>query len=133
MTPRAALAAAFLLLVLCACPDERRSSFEQERQSVQKAFLSAGKLIRSGEVRQNGNVMASSWDYEFAGNKDAAIQAFGASKPDGYKSIRQGDSEIVFAKFDGHDSFQVIATFAPPDSANRGSTAVSVVLQGFPD
>jgi hypothetical protein len=126
------LAAVFFLLMLCACPDERRSSFEQERQSVQKALSGAGELARTHEVKQNGNMIESSWDFEFAGDKVAAVKSLNASKPDGYTSIRQGDSEVVFAKFDGHDSFQVIATFSTPDPAGR-MLAVSVVLKSYPD
>lgn len=76
--------------------------------------------------------MASSWDFEFTGNKDAAVKAFSANKPNGYNSIGQRDSEIVFTRFDGHDSFQVIATFSTPDPAGRKS-AVSVVFKSYPD
>jgi hypothetical protein len=127
------VSAVFLLLILCACPDERQSSFEQECKVVQKTWSGMAELVRTGQVKQNGSSMESSWDFEFAGNTETARKAFESNKPKGYGSTAQTDSELAFARFDGHDSFHLTVRFAPFDSPDKKSTTVSVVLKSFPD
>jgi hypothetical protein len=43
--------------------------------------------------------------------------------------VRQADSQLILAKFDGHDSYQLMLTFEPP----LNQTTLLVVLKSFPD
>lgn len=122
--------AVFLLLALCACTEERNSTFDQERQAVEKTWSGEATLSRNAEVRRESSAIEASWDYEFAGNKEAAARSFAAKAPTGYKLVRQNDSEVGLAKFDGHDTYYLTVSFA---SAEKGSTTVSILLRAVPD
>ncbi len=122
--------AVFLLLALCACTEEQNSTFDQERQAVQKTWSGEATLSRNAEVRRESNAIEASWDYEFAGNKEAAARMFSAKAPTGYKLIRQTDSEVALTRFDGNDSYYLTLSFAPTE---QNSTTVSVLLRAVPD
>ncbi len=129
MIARTALVTLFLL-IFCGCHEQLHSSLEEERQSVQKGWAGMAKLVRTGDVKQSRSEAESSWEYEFNGDCKAAIHAFAESKPSGYEMIYRDDSQLRFARFDGHDSYQLAVTFDA--QASHNSTTVLVVLHGLP-
>jgi hypothetical protein len=124
---------AVLVMMLCGCPDRSESSFEQERQSVQKTWSATAELVRTGDVRRNNYTMEASWEYDFAGERSAAVEAFAKTKPANYELLHRTDTRLTFSRYDGHDSYQIVVTFGAPDAATQKSTKVAVVLKGFPD
>lgn len=129
MPPRTLAATALLVLVLCAC-NKAQSSFEQEYRSVQKTLSANAEATQNSRPRQNGYTSEASWQYEFQGQKEAAVKTFNSRIPPGYKLVRQTGTELSFARFDGHDSFYLTLTFV---SAKQDSTTVRVVLRSVPD
>lgn len=127
MPQRTLATATLLVLVVCAC-NKAQSSFEQERKSVQKA-LSVGEAVQDPRLRQNGYVSEALWQCEFQGQTGAAMKTFATRIPAGYKLVRESDSELNFARFDGHDSFYLTLSFY---SAKRDSTTVMVLLRSLP-
>lgn len=120
-------------MAFCGCSHEMSSPFHRERSRVEKTLSAVGELLKTNEIKQSGTVMECSWDYEFAGEKSAAVSAFRKSQPNGYAVTSVSDSELVFGRFDGHDTFQVSLKFARSPSTDRVVTAVSAVLRGYPD
>jgi hypothetical protein len=129
MPPRALAATALLMLVFCAC-DKGQTPFEQEYRMVQKTLSGDAEPMQATRPRQNGYASEASWQYEFQGQKEAAMKTFATRIPAGYKLERQTDSELSFARFDGHDSYYLTLSF---DSAKQDSTTVLVVLKSLPD
>jgi hypothetical protein len=120
--------ATLLMVVVCAC-NKAQSSFEQERRSVQLALSANSEPVQEARLRQNGYASEASWQYEIQGQKRAAMKTFATRIPAGYKLVRESDSELNFARFDGHDSFYLTISF---DSTKQESK-VRVTLRSLPD
>jgi hypothetical protein len=117
------------MLVCWAC-NKAQSSFEQEYRSVQRTLSANAEATQDSRPRQNGYASEASWQYEFPGQKKAAMKTFATRIPAGYKPVRQTDSELSYARFDGHDSFYLTLSFS---SAKQDSATVLVVLKSLPD
>lgn len=129
MPLRQVVAVTMLLVALCAC-DKRNSSFDQECRSVQTQLSRGTEPTQSSGPKQGGDSTEASWQFNFQGDRDAAIKAFEARIPAGYKQVQRNDSELGYSRFDGSDSFYLTLKFNP---ATQGSTTVAVNLKSTPD
>ncbi len=129
MPARQVIAVALLLLVICGC-DKRESSFDQECRSVKGKLSAVTEPTHSDGPRRDGYSMIASWQFEFRGDRDAAMKAFETGIPAGYKPTQRTPSELGFARSDGNDRFSLTLTF---ESAAQDSTTVRVNLRSIPD
>ena len=129
MPVRQAIAVTMLLVAVCGC-SKYDSSFDQECRSV-RAQLSAGvEPTHSDGPRRDGYSLNASWQFEFRGNRDAAMRSFESRIPAAYKPMQRTASELGLVRSDGNDSFSLTLTF---DSAAQDSTTVRVNLRSIPD
>lgn len=127
---RTLLAALLLALSFCSCSGGGHSSFPREAQWLQANWSGDAELIRTDAPRKDANAVQEIWAYQFAGGRDAAMKFFRNHIPAGYTLVRQADSDLSLAKFDGHDSYQLTLTF---EASTRETTTVLIVLKSFPD
>lgn len=127
---RAAALSVLMALVICSCARRGDSSFEKECDSFQSRVPSEARLVRTAAPRHSGYVTEASWEYEVAGNDGAAKEAFQRNVPRNYELVRENKTEVIYAKYDGHDSFHLALDFGP---AEPHSTRVTVVLKSIPD
>jgi len=123
-------AAVLMMLVICSCNRSEPSSFQREYEAVQMMLPSDAQLVNTSAPRQNGYGMEASWESQLPGNIEAAKQACRARVPVRYELVRETSSEIVYARFDGHDSFHLTFIF---NATKPGSTMTTAVLKGVPD
>jgi hypothetical protein len=88
------------------------------------------QLVSSAGPRRDGLRTEASWEYEFGGDPGTARKVFARSVPPGYRPVRQGDGEAVYARYDGHDSFCLTFIFVP---SGPRVTKVTVLLKSIPD
>ena len=130
-TPGRTIFAVLLLAIsFCACSKAKSSTFQGEAQWLQAVWAGDAELKHTDVPRRNANGMQETWGYQFSGGRDAAMKLFGTHTPAGYKLVRQGDSELSFARWDGHDSYQLELTF---ENSTNQLTTISVILNSFPD
>jgi hypothetical protein len=124
------LAALLLAVSFCACSKAKPSTFQNEAQWLQTIWSGDAELKHGGAPQQNPNEMQQAWNYQFLGGRDAAMNLFRSHIPPGYSLVRQTNSELSFARWDGHDSYELALTF---DNSTNQTTTVSVILKSFPD
>ncbi len=129
MPCRQTIAVVMLLVAICAC-SKHQSSFDQECISVQTQLSAGNEPIHSDGPRRDGYSLHASWQFEFRGDRDAAMKAFETRIPAGYKPTQRTPSGLGFARSDGNDSFYLTLAF---DSTAQGSTPVKVNLRSMPD
>ncbi len=117
-------------LLLCSCTRGNDSSFEKECALIQARAPTEASLTRDAVARHNGYSTEASWEYGFAGDDAAAAKAFRATVPPDYKFLHDGSEDLVYAKYDGHDSFYLTLVFTRSD---RLSTKITVLLKSVPD
>ncbi len=129
MPVRQFVAITLLLVCMCGC-DKRDSTFDQECRSLQTQLSAVAEATHSDGPRRDGNSLNASWQFEFRGNRDAAMKSFENRIPVGYKPTQRTPSELSFARYAGNDSFYLTLTF---DSGAQDSTTVRVNLRSIPD
>ncbi len=129
MPVRHFVAITLLLVCMCGC-DKRDSTFDQECRSMRTQFSAVAEATHSDGPRRDGYTLNASWQFEFRGNRDAAMKSFENRIPVGYKATQRTASELGFARSDGNDSFSLTLTF---DAAARDLTTVKVNLRSIPD
>jgi hypothetical protein len=129
--PAKAFGVAVLLAIsFSACSRSGLSPFQRESQWLQAIWSSDAELTHSDVPQQSASEMQERWGYQFSGRREAAVKLLRSHTPAGYTLVRESDSELSFARWDGHDSYQLTLTFE--DSTNQ-TTMVSVILKSFPD
>jgi hypothetical protein len=124
------LAVLLLAASFCSCGKAKRSTFQSEAQQLQVTWSGEAELKRSGGAQQIVNGMQETWGYQFSGGRDAGVNLFRSHTPAGYALVHQTDSELSFARWDGHDSYQLTLTF---ENSTNQTTTISVILKSFPD
>lgn len=121
-----------LALVLAACSGSRTEgpSFETEQARVQSGMPQEAQLVNAAGPRRDGLRTEAFWEYTISGGPDTARKAFAPSVPPGYHRVREGDPEVAYVMYDGHDSFSLTFTFVP---SGPRSTRVTVRLRSIPD
>ncbi len=92
-------------------------------------MLQQARLLNSTGPRRDGLRTEASWEYEVGGGADAAKKTFRRGRPAGYRLLHEDEGEIVYGKYDGHDSFSLTFKFAP---GGPSSTRVTVLLRSIP-
>jgi|SRR5581483_11491106 len=129
MPPRQVIAVALLLVALCSC-NRRDSSFDRECRSVQTQMSAGTEPAQFSGPKQDGYSIDASMQLNFRGDRDAAMKAFEARIPAGYKQVQRTESDLSYSRFDGSDSFYLTLKF---DRGTQGSTTVTVNLRSTPD
>ncbi len=130
MPSRATALIVLAVLLIGSCSRGRSSPFEKERARLQSRVPPQASRTKESALRRDGFHTEAFWEYDFAGHRAAAIQAFRASVPPDYQLLRGGETDLVYWKYDGHDSYFLTLTFARTDPP---STKVTVFLESLPD
>ncbi len=117
-------------LLICSCARSGTSSFERERDSIQRHLPTDARLLRAAPARENGHATEASWECDFPGNAGAAKNTFRKNVPPDYKPVLGSDIDMAYTKYDEHDSFYLTLEFRRTDA---NSTTVTVLLKSIPD
>lgn len=122
-------AALLIALAICSCSRREGTSFGRESDSVQRAVPSDAQLVRNEGPQTKGYQTQASWEYEVPGPVEAAKQTVRQKVPPEYELLRETQFESSYAKFDGHDSFNLTFTYG---STSAGKTSVRMTLRALP-
>jgi hypothetical protein len=127
---RATTVLALIVIVVCGCGRRDDPSFDQERYKIERAMPNDAQLVSKGDTKRTGYTTEASWDYELAGPVWLVQQRFEEQVPADYKLVRRTGSDSAYARFDGHDEFDLTFAFR---GTQGNPTTITVVLKSMPD
>ena len=93
-----AITTSLLLSALFAgCTATNNSSFDRERQALERTMPSESRLLSSAGAHRNGGTLEASWQYEMAGKPDTARTVLRAAFDNQYQLVHEAADNLSFA------------------------------------